>query len=128
MNDTQGPGNDTAMSACALGSDMLDASTRELRRLIEDPNSVHDAERMRAMEHRVVAITDQLAGVVIGLMTARALEDPDVKDGAQALIRSQPHRMKNAGVRTVTIQPIRGEAFTVNVTYHHRKKKGSTPA
>ncbi|OGJ93580.1 MAG: hypothetical protein A2487_15785 [Candidatus Raymondbacteria bacterium RifOxyC12_full_50_8] len=83
---------------------------------------------MLAMERDVVALTDRLAGAMIAQMTTKALEDPLLRDEGKQMSRSQPQRMKNVGIRSVTIQPVRGEAFAVKTTYYHRKKKGSTPS
>lgn len=89
---------------------------------------VKTAEEVEALEGRIIEATDRLAGALVAQKVQDSIKSEELKDEAALLVKTYPKRMKNQGLRDVTIRPSRGEPFTVKTTYFSqkgkRKKKG----
>jgi hypothetical protein len=97
---------------------------------------VRNAEQFRTRELEIVAETDAIAGLLVSAMISQSLSDEAVLTSSKELVKGSPDRLKNLGLRTVELQPLRGEPFKVEAQYYYRaglserkrKKKGALSA
>ena len=84
---------------------------------------VKTAEELEALERRIIEATDNLAGALVAQKVQDSIKSKELKDEAAHLVSTYPKKMKNQGLRDVTIRPSRGEPFTVETTYFSQKGK-----
>ena len=78
---------------------------------------------MEALERRIVEATDKLAGALVAQKVQTSIHSEELNDEATRLVKTYPKKMKNHGIRDVTIRPSRGKPFKVK-TYFSQKVKG----
>ena len=89
----------------------------------KEKSLVKTAEELEALERRIVEATDKLAGALIAQKVQDSIKSKELKEEAAFLVKTYPKKMKNQGLRDVTIRPSRGEPFTVETTYFSQKGK-----
>jgi len=95
----------------------------EIDLIKKERSLVKTAEELEALERRIIEATDRLAGALIAQKVQDSIKGKELKDEAAAFVKAYPKRMKNQGLRDVTIRPSRGEPFTVKTTYFSQKGK-----
>jgi hypothetical protein len=101
----------------------IENALKEIDLIQQERSLVKTAEELQALERRIVEATDKLAGVLIAQKVKDSIRSKELKDEAALLVKTYPKKMKNQGLRDVTIRPSRGEAFTVETTYYTKKGK-----
>jgi len=101
----------------------IEKALKEIDVIQKEKHLVKTAEELEAIERRIVAATDKLAGALIAQKIQDAMDGKELKDEAALLVQTYPAKLKNQGVRDVTIRPSRGEPFTVKTNYFSQKGK-----
>jgi len=107
----------------------------KLLKMVENSDTIKNAEALREIELKIAAATDKLAGQLIKAVVTKAVKDAALIEEGKKLAKGSPARMKNHGKRDAVIHPYRGDPFSVETTYYCRagvlpkkgsKKRGST--
>ena len=101
----------------------IEKALQEIDLIQKEKGLVKTAEELEALERRIVDATDKLAGALIAQKVQESIKSKELKDEAALLIKTYPTKMKNQGLRDVTICPSRGEPFAVKTTYFSQKGK-----
>ena len=101
----------------------LEKALEEIDLIQKEKGLVKTAEELEALERRIVEATDKLAGALVAQKVQDSIKSKELKDEAAHLLGTYPKKMKNQGLRDVTIRPSRGEPFTVKTTYFSQKGK-----
>ena len=101
----------------------IEEALKEIDLIQKEKNLVKTAEELEALERRIVEATDKLAGALVAHKVEASIHSEELKDEAARLVDTYPKKMKNQGIRDVTIRPSRGEPFTVKTTYFSQKGK-----
>jgi len=97
---------------------------KEIDLLKKERTVVKTADELESLERKIVAATNKLASALIAQKLQDSIDSVELKGDVVALVKSDPKRVKNQGIRDVTIRPLRGEPFTVKATYFNQKGKG----
>jgi len=101
----------------------IEKALEEIDLIQKEKSLVKTAEELEALERRIVEATDKLAGALVAQKVDDSIKSKELKDEATDLVKTYPKRMKNQGLRDVTIRPCRGKPFTVRTTYFSQKGK-----
>jgi hypothetical protein len=101
----------------------IEKALKEIDLIQKEKGLVKTAEELEALERRIVDATDKLAGALVAQKLQASIHSEELKDEAARLVNTYPKKMKNQGIRDVTIRPSRGEPFTVRTTYFSQKGK-----
>ena len=101
----------------------IEEALREIDLIKKARSLVKTAEDLETLERKIVEATDKLAGALVAQKVDESIKSKELKDEAADLVKTYPKRMKNQGLRDVTIRPSRGEPFTVKTSYFSRKGK-----
>jgi hypothetical protein len=101
----------------------IEKALKEIDLIQKEKTLVKTAEELEALERRIVEATDKLAGALVAQKVQASIHSEELKDEAARLVNTYPKKMKNQGIRDVTIRPSRGEPFTVKTTYFSQKGK-----
>jgi hypothetical protein len=101
----------------------IEKALKEIDLIQKEKNLVKTAEKLEALERRIVEATDKLAGALVAQKVQASIHSKELKEEAGLLVNGYPKKMKNQGIRDVTIRPSRGEPFTVKTTYFSQKGK-----
>jgi hypothetical protein len=101
----------------------IEKALKEIDLIQKEKSLVKTAEELEALERRIIEATDKLAGALVAQKVQASIHSKELKDEAARLVNTYPKKMKNQGIRDVTIRPSRGEPFTVKTTYFSQKGK-----
>ena len=101
----------------------IEKALQEIDLIQKERSLVKTAEELEALERRIIEATDKLAGALVAQKVQDSIKSKELKDEAALLVKTHPKKMKNQGLRDVTIRPSRGEPFTVKTTYFSQKGK-----
>ncbi len=101
----------------------IEKALQEIDLIQKERSLVKTAEELEALERRIIEATDKLAGALVAQKVQDSIKSKELKDEAALLVKTHPKKMKNQGLRDVTIRPSRGEPFTVETTYFSQKGK-----
>ena len=101
----------------------IEEALSEIEKIHGEKHLVKTAEELEALERRIIAVTDRLAGALVAQKLHDSLKSPELKEEGSRLAKSYPKALKNQGLRDVVIRPSRGEPFTVEASYFSRKGK-----
>lgn len=118
--------NDRDLSARKQSAEIekgIEKALKEIGLIQKEKGLVKTAKELEALERRIVEATDKLAGALVAQKVQASIDNKELKDEASVLIKTYPKKMKNQGIRDVTIRPSRGEPFAVKTTYFSQKGK-----
>jgi|GEM_PF-2597608 len=101
----------------------IEKALKEIDLIQKEKSLVKTADELEALERRIVEATDKLAGALVAQKVRASIHNKELKEEAALLVNRYPRKMKNQGIRDVTIRPSRGEPFTVKTTYFSQKGK-----
>jgi hypothetical protein len=101
----------------------IDQAFQEIDLIQKERSLVGTGEELEALERRIIEATDKLAGALVAQKVQDSIKSKELRDEAALLVKTYPKKMKNQGVRDVTIRPSRGDPFRVETTYFSRKGK-----
>ena len=101
----------------------IEKALQEIDLIQKEKSLVKTAKELEALERRIIDATDKLAGALVAQKVQDSIKSKELKDEAALLVKTHPKKMKNQGLRDVTIRPSRGEPFTVKTTYFSQKGK-----
>jgi len=101
----------------------IEKALKQIDLIQKEKAFVKTADELEALERRIVEATDKLASALIAQKIQDAIGVKELKDEAALLAQTYPAKLKNQGVRDVTIRPSRGEPFTVKTNYFSQKGK-----
>lgn len=101
----------------------IEEALKEIDLIQKEKGLVKTGEELEALERRIVDATDKLAGALVAQKVQASIHSEELKDEAVLLVNRYPKKMKNQGIRDVTIRPSRGEPFTVKTPYFSQKGK-----
>ncbi len=101
----------------------IEKALKEIDLIQKEKELVKSAEELEALERRIIEATDKLAGALVAQKVQASIHSKELKEEASLLVNTYPKKMKNQGIRDVTIRPSRGEPFTVKTTYFSQKGK-----
>ena len=101
----------------------IEKALQEIDLIQKERSLVKTAEELEALERRIIEATDNLAGALVAQKVQDSIKSKELKNEAAHLVITYPKKMKNQGLRDVTIRPSRGEPFTVETTYFSQKGK-----
>jgi len=101
----------------------IEKALKEIDLIQKEKGLVKSAEELEALERRIIEATDKLAGALVAQKVQASIHSKELKEEACLLVNTYPKKMKNQGIRDVTIRPSRGEPFTVKTTYFSQKGK-----
>ena len=101
----------------------IEKALKEIDLIQKEKELVKSAEELEALERRIIEATDKLAGTLVAQKVQASIHSKKLKEEASLLVNTYPRKMKNQGIRDVTIRPSRGEPFTVKTTYFSQKGK-----
>ena len=101
----------------------IEEALKEVDFIQKERSLVKTAGELEALERRIIEATDKLAGALVAQKVQDSIKSKELQDEAVLLVKTYPKRMKNQGLRDVTIRPSRGEPFTVKTTYLSQKGK-----
>ena len=101
----------------------IEKALKEIDLIQKEKELVKSAEELEALERRIIEATDKLAGALVAQKIQASIHSKELKEEASLLVNTYPKKMKNQGIRDVTIRPSRGEPFTVKTTYFSQKGK-----
>ena len=101
----------------------IEKALKEIDLIQKEKGLVKTAEELEALERRIMEATDKLAGALVAQKVQASIHSKELKEEASLLVNTYPKKMKNQGIRDVTIRPSRGEPFTVKTTYFSQKGK-----
>jgi len=94
----------------------IEKALKEIDFIQKEKGLVKTAEELEALERRIIEATDKLAGALVAQKVQASIHSKELKEEASLLGNTYPKKMKNQGIRDVTIRPSRGELFTVKTT------------
>jgi len=95
----------------------------ELEQISKKRATLKDASDLEKTEKEIIKATDKLAGLLTAQKIQQSLDSDELKEDAAKLASSLPKNLKNQGIRTVEITPLRGEPTKVKATYYSKKQK-----
>jgi len=101
----------------------IEKALQEIDLIKKERSLVKTAVELEALERRIIEATDKLAGALIAQKVQDSIKSKELKGESTQLVGTYPKKMKNQGLRDVTICPSRGEPFTVETTYFSQKGK-----
>ena len=101
----------------------IEKALKKIDLIQKERSLVKTAEELEALERRIIEATDKLAGALVAQKVQDSIKSKELKDEAALLVKTHAKKMKNQGLRDVTIRPSRGEPFTVKTTYFSQKGK-----
>jgi len=101
----------------------IEESFKELEKLYKDRIIVRNATELEAIERKVVAATDKLAGLMTAHKVQHSVDSSVLKQDATNLVKSSSKKLKNQGPREVEISFARGEPVKIKTNYYSRKGK-----
>ncbi len=96
---------------------------KDLEKLYKDRIIVRNASELEAIERKIIAATDKLAGLMTAHKVQQSIDSSELKEDATNLVKSLPKKFKNQGPREVEISLARGEPVTIKTNYYSRKGK-----
>jgi hypothetical protein len=102
----------------------IEAALKELEQIKSRSSKVLCAEELEKFERSIAEKTARLAGLFTAKVIQESLDSDEMNQKSSELVKSMPHKMKNQGLRDVSITTASGELITVKAAYHTRKKKG----
>ena len=118
--------NDRDLSALKQSAEIekgIEKALKEIGLIQKEKGLVKTAKELEALERRIVEATDKLAGALVAQKVQASIDSKELKDEAGVLVKTYPKKMKNQGIRDVTIRPSRGEPFAIKTTYFSQKGK-----
>jgi hypothetical protein len=101
----------------------IEEAFKELEKLYKDRIIVRNATELEAIERKVVAATDKLAGLMTAHKVQHSVDSSVLKQDATNLVKSSSKKLKNQGPREVEISFARGEPVKIKTNYYSRKGK-----
>ncbi len=101
----------------------IEEALHTIREIQRTKSLVKTAEDLEALERKIVEATDNLAGALIVQKIQDSITGTELKDEAALLVKTYPKRMKNQGLREVTVRPTRGEPLKIETSYFTQKGK-----
>ena len=101
----------------------IEKALQEIDLIQRERSLVKTAAELEALERRIIEATDKLAGALVAQKVQDSIKSKELKAEAALLVKTHAKKMKNQGLRDVTIRPSRGEPFTVKTTYFSQKGK-----
>jgi hypothetical protein len=102
----------------------IEAAIQELEQIKCRSSKILCAEELEKFEKDIAKKTSRLAGLFTAKAIQESLDSDEMSQSSKEFIESMPHKMKNQGLRDVSITTAGGEVVTVKAAYHTRKKKG----
>lgn len=97
---------------------------QELERFLADQRKIKNREELEKYEQEVASQTDGLAGLMVGLKLQESIASEEIREKAKQLVKSQPKRMKNQGLREVEVKVARGASVRIKNDYYSGKSDG----
>ncbi|MBC8427175.1 hypothetical protein [Desulfobacula sp.] len=94
----------------------IEKSLGEIDLIQKERSLIKTVEELKALERRIIKMTDKLAGALVARKIQDSIKSKELKNEAALLIKTYPKKMKNRGLRDVTIRPSREEPFRVETT------------
>ena len=107
---------------------------KELEQLRSDPPILETAGDVLDWERKVQGLTDRLRGLITARAIQRQIDHPAFKVRARKLAQSGPKKMRNQGLRPVTLRLAGGQEVVIKASYFSRNEstarrgKGFYPA
>ena len=108
--------------------------SRELEELRSDPPILETAGDVLDWERKVQGLTDRLRGLITARAIQRQIDHPAFKVRARKLAQSGPKKMRDQGLRPVTLRLAGGQEVVIKASYFSRNEstarrgKGFYPA
>ncbi len=96
---------------------------KDLEELYKDRIIVRNANELEAIERKIVAATDKLAGLMTAHKVQQSIDSSELQEDATHLVKSSSKKLKNQGPREVEISLARGESVKIKTNYYSRKGK-----
>ncbi len=96
---------------------------KDLEILYKERIIVKNANELEALERKIVAATDKLAGLMTAQKVQQSIDSNELQDEAANLAKSSAKKLKNQGAREVKISLARGEPVKIKTNYYSRKGK-----
>ena len=96
---------------------------RDLEKLYKERIIFRDANQLEAIERKIVAATDKLAGLMTAHKVQQSIDSSELQDEAANLVKSSAKKLKNQGPREVEISLARGEPVKIKTNYYSRRGK-----
>jgi hypothetical protein len=103
----------------------LETAVKGLQHLLAQSTSIGDAQALQQVEREIIAATDALASAILAVKLQTAVAAEGVSVQTRALLSQAPKKLKSQGQREVTVQGMRGPAFTLRTAYYSPKTKRS---
>jgi hypothetical protein len=97
------------------------ALIEKLRRSLEESIEFSDSESVNKLEKELHKSAKELADTITGIKLQEYLMKLETKATEKELVKSQPSKMKNMGLREVNIRMLGGTKIPLIVTYYHRQ-------
>ena len=101
----------------------IEEALKEIDLIQKEKGLVNTPEELEVLERRIVKATDKLAGALVAQKVQASIDSKELKEEAGLLAKRYPKKMKNQGIRDVTVRPSRGEPFAVKTIYFSQKGK-----
>jgi len=101
----------------------IEEALKEIDLIQKEKGLVNTPEELEVLERRIVKATDKLAGALVAQKVQASIDSKELKEESGLLAKRYPKKMKNQGVRDVTVRPSRGEPFAVKTIYFSQKGK-----
>lgn len=86
-----------------------------------EEHKLSSADSFQQLELELQQTAKELADVVAGIKLQEHLDKEETKNEQKELIKSQPSKIKNMGLRPVSLHMLGGTVVTVLTAYYHRK-------
>ena len=101
----------------------IEEALKEIDLIQKEKGLVNTPEELEVLERRIVKANDKLAGALVAQKVQASIDSKELKEEAGLLAKRYPKKMKNQGIRDVTVRPSRGEPFAVKTIYFSQKGK-----
>jgi len=108
--------------------------SKQLEELRSDPPILKTGGDLLDWEREVQRLTDRLRGLITARAIQRQIDHPEFKAKARKLAQSGPKKMRDQGLRPVTLRLAGGQEVVIKVSYFSRNEstarrgKGVYPA
>ena len=116
-------GDTSVATQLAMLRAQLSDALNEVDVLLQTKTPVTTADELETLERKIVEATDRVAGLVIGYRIQQSVEAEALIRERRKLVQASPKKLKNQGLRDVTIQPLRGDTLVIRTTYVSQKQK-----
>ena len=115
---------DTSVSpSMAQIEDQIQEAYDQVDGLRRVPCEVKTAAEFEALERKIVAATDRLAGLLVAKQLQTTLEAPALRQAGRELAKRYPKPLRDHGEREVELQLVRGGRVRVRTVYFRGKAR-----